>query len=96
MEVSLITTIVVSIFASTGFWNFLQYTSQRRNRAEDMLLGLAHDKIYELCKRYIKRGSISHQGLDNLIHLYNPYHKLGGNGTCEELMNKVLQLPIVD
>lgn len=94
MPIDLFVTIVASVFASTGFWNYLQLKSNKRSKTEDMLLGLAHDRIYELCRKYIKRGYVSQQGFDNLIHLYEPYKHLGGNGTCKELMNKIYGLPM--
>ena len=94
--ITIVCSIVGSVFASTGFWTYLSTKSQKRSKSEDMLLGLAHDRIYDLCRKHIKKGSISQQGFDNLVHLYEPYKHLGGNGTCKELMNKVYGLPMSD
>lgn len=96
MDFTHLLTIVFTVFASSGFWSYVQYKSQKRSRADDMLLGLAHDRIYDLCKTYIAKENVTHSELDNLIHLYEPYTHLGGNGTAKTLMEKVEKLPIVE
>lgn len=96
MDATHLVTIFATVFASTGFWNYLQNKGNKRSATEDMLLGLAHDRIYDECRKFIKLGSISHDGLDNLIHLYEPYKALGGNGTGQKLIEKVLELPVID
>ena len=61
-----------------------------------MLLGLAHDKIMYLGSKYIERGRITQGEYENLYkYLYEPYKKMGGNGTAERLMTEVNRLPIV-
>ena len=52
-----------------------------------------HDAIYKKCQDAIAKGKISVNDFDNLNHLYQPYRKLGGNGTCKKLMTQVLNLP---
>lgn len=91
-----IVTIIVAVFASTGFWNFIQSKTRRRTFAEEMLLALGHDKIYYLCKRCLKEGEITHDEYDNLLHLFQPYKALGGNGTAEKLMKEIENLPMVE
>lgn len=101
MDKQMLTTILISviaIFASSGFWAFL--TSVFVNRKEkksgqnQMLLGLAHDRIYALCKKYVKRGWLTTEEYDNLQYLYQPYLQMGGNGTGKKLMGEVEKLPI--
>ena len=57
------------------------------------VVALLHDAIYEKCQDAIAKGKISVNDFDNLNHLYQPYRKLGGNGTCKKLMTHVLSLP---
>lgn len=89
--------IILAVFGSTGIWALISKLIDKKSASAKMLLGLGHDKIYELCKGYIKRGSITSDEFENLIkYLYEPYKKLGGNGTAERLVDEVKRLPIVE
>lgn len=96
-HIELIVTIVVAIFASGGFWSFLQYVIMQRNTAQsaerEALIALLHDRIYSLAETYILSGFITFEEFDNLSYLYKPYQKLGGNSTGEDLYNKCKSLP---
>lgn len=60
-----------------------------------MLLGLGHDRIVTLCMKYIERGWISSDEHEDLTkYMYEPYTKMGGNGTVKRLMAEVNKLPI--
>ena len=90
---------IIAIFASTGFWAFVTFLIQRRDKKysaeKEMLMGLAHDRICYLGTRYVKQGYISKDDFENLHdYLYIPYKKLGGNGTAERIMNEVKKLPL--
>lgn len=97
-----IITIMVAVFASTGFWSFITSRFQRRDNVTDkktaegeMLRGLGHDRICYLGQMYIKKGHITKEDYENLHdYLFIPYKKLGGNGTAEKIMNDVEKLPI--
>ena len=98
-ETTLIVSIVGAVFASTGFWAFLTFLIQRRdkkNTAESqMLKGLGHDRIIYLGSCYIKQGYITKDDYENLHdYLYIPYKLLGGNGTAEKIMKEVEKLPL--
>ena len=100
-ETTVMVSVICAVFASTGFWAFLQYVLQRRhnkNTAESqMLKGLAHDRIMHLGKKYIKAGYISHDDYKNLhVYLYLPYKKLNGNGMVDKVMKSVDILPLTD
>lgn len=58
------------------------------------LLAMLHDKVFQSCKYFLNKGSISCDELENLEYLYNGYAGMGGNGTCETLYNKVKELKI--
>lgn len=93
-----IVTIVVAVFASTGFWTLINNTLSRKSEKKtiqsQILLGLSHDKLYQLCQQYITRGYVTISEYDNLLYLYNPYLKLGGNGTVKKLMEQIDDLPL--
>ncbi|MBE5911042.1 MAG: hypothetical protein E7276_07790 [Pseudobutyrivibrio sp.] len=95
---TIVTTIIVAIFASTGFWSFLQNTLQNKGNKDSaeskMLKGLGHDRICYLGEHYIERGYITKDEYENLYdYLYIPYKELGGNGTAEKIINEVMKLP---
>lgn len=94
----MILTIIVAVFASAGFWAFINRLVEKRDvNAPDrqMLLGLAHDRICYLAEKYIERGYITRDEYENLHdYLYKPYKALGGNGTVDRLMEEVDNLPI--
>lgn len=108
MDSTGITTIVIAIFASTGFWSFLSARFSRCDQKQDredrvldqqskMLKGLGHDRIVYLGKEYLKHGYITTDEYENLHnYLYLPYKDLGGNGTAEKIMSEVDKLPVKD
>lgn len=91
----LLLTIFGSVVASSGFWAFISAREARKHNQDDLLLGLAHDRIMSLCQKYIKRGWITVDEHENLIkYLYKPYKHRGGNGTAEQLVAQVNRLPM--
>lgn len=88
-------TIVASVAASSGFWAYLQSRLDSKDVKTVMLIGLAHDRIIYLGMHYIERGWITKDEYENLYeYLYQPYEKLGGNGSATRIMNEVNKLPI--
>ena len=87
-------TIIISIFASSGFWAFLQFVFSKKDAKNDMIIGLGHDRIVYLGTKYIERGYITPDEYENLYdYLYKPYEKLGGNGSAKRIMDEVRKLP---
>ena len=98
MDKDTLTTVILAIFASSGFWAFLvavfNKLIERRSAKSKMIKGLGHDRIIVLCEKYIAQGWISADDFENLHdYLYVPYKKMGGNGTAEKLMADVMKLP---
>lgn len=95
---STIITIVITLFASSGFWTLILAIYNNRHKAKsaevEMILGLGHDRIYELCKEVLRTGEMTEAEYDNIRHLYDPYVKLGGNGTAAKLMKQVEDMKI--
>ena len=73
--IQIVVPIVAAIFASTGFWQYMSDRKKKRSAETELLIGLAHDRIYDLCERYIERGNVSTSEYDNLMYLYRPYAK---------------------
>ena len=96
MNSSVVIAILTTLLASSGFWSFVMVYLDKKSARNRMILGLAHDKIMYLGTKYIERGRITQGEYENLYkYLYEPYKKMGGNGTAERLMTEVNQLPIV-
>lgn len=88
-------TIIASVFASSGFWAWMQVRRERKDAKTQMILGLGHDRIIYLCEKYIARGWITSDEYENLqTYLFDPYTKMGGNGTAKRLMVLVGNLPV--
>lgn len=88
-------TVFSSVLASSGLWAYVQKRSERNDVKTEMLVGLAHDRILYLGVSYIDRGYITQDEYENLrVYLYEPYEKLGGNGSAKRIMQEVDKLPI--
>lgn len=89
-------TIIVSIFASQGFWTWIINRSGRRRNSDKLLLGIAYAKIVETCEYHLNKGRIAADDYHELRHyLFEPYEANGGNGTAKRLMEEVDKLAIV-
>ena len=105
-ETDLTLAVVFAILASSGFWAFItvivqkhlenKYSVSSRESVErEMLIGLAHDRILSLGMKYIQRGYITRDEYENINqYLYEPYSKLGGNGSAKKIMEELNKLPI--
>lgn len=89
-------TIITGIFASTGFWAYLQTRKNVKTSTDKLIMGLAYDKITHLGMYYIERGWISKDEYEDFRkYLYEPYKDLGGNGVAERIMQEVARLPLL-
>lgn len=100
MSEGIIVSIVVAVFASTGFWAFLNSVLLRKNdkktASDKVLLSLSHDKLFYLCTTYIRKGYMSSDEYENLEYLFKAYVELGGNGLIKKLHEQAFKLPIKD
>lgn len=88
-------TIICSVLASSGFWAYIQRLNDKKDLRTQMLIGLGHDRIISLGMRYIERGYITQDEYENLYnYLYKPYEAMGGNGSAQQVMEKVKRLDI--
>lgn len=97
MELEIFITIVGSVLASSGFWAFIQTKRDSKDVKTQMLIGLGHDRLTHLAMCYISRGDwITQDEYENLHkYLYEPYVKIGGNGSVTRLMNEIEMLRVV-
>ena len=92
----IVLTVLSSVLASSGLWAYLMNRCERKNVKNEMLVGLAHDRILYLGMSYIERGYITQDEYENLYeYLFKPYEKMGGNGSAARIMREVDKLPLV-
>jgi len=85
---------ITAIFGASGFWAYMIERKKRKEKLENMIRALAHDKIVHLCKIHIQNGYITAEEHENLIQLYEPYVDMHGNGYAERLMCIVQKLDL--
>lgn len=87
--------LAVAVLTSSGLWALVSKRADKNNSERKMLVGLAHDRIIHLGMAYVTRGYITQDEYENLNdYLYQPYEKMGGNGSAKRVMEEVRKLPI--
>ena len=87
-------TIFASVMASSGLWAFLGNRFDKRSAERDLIIGIGHVELVYYGMQYIERGWITKDEYETLKELYEPYVKLGGNGSGKKIMAEVEKLPI--
>ena len=87
-------TIFASVMASSGLWAFLGNRFDKRSAERDILIGIGHIELVFFGMQYIERGWITKDEYETMKELYDPYIKLGGNGSGKKIMTEVEKLPI--
>lgn len=90
----IIITILTSVLASSGLWAFLATKFERGSAEKEILIGIGHIELVFFGMQYIERGWITQDEYETLKSLYEPYKKLGGNGSGTKIMQEVDKLPI--
>ena len=80
--------------ASSGLWAFLGNRFDKRSAEKDILIGIGHIELALFGMEYIERGWITKDEYETMKELYDPYIKLGGNGSGKKIMAEVEKLPI--
>ena len=103
MNTDNIVTLLVAVFASTGFWSLAQYIiglvkdkKSGDSSEKKLLVALSHDRIVYLSKSALKDGYISQDDYDNLAQITQPYFEAGGNHLARKYWDEVQKLPIKD
>ena len=87
--------LAVAALTSSGLWALVSKRADKNDAERKMLVGLAHDRITHLGMAYLTRGYITQDEYENLNdYLYQPYEKMGGNGSAKRIMEEVRRLPI--
>lgn len=105
MSSDVVTYILSAAMGTGGMMSLIVYLIQRRDKKEDTknqqqklieegLLAVLHDRLYQACRYQLSRGYTTVEEMNNIKHLYDAYHALGGNGTGTELYMRCMALPI--
>ena len=87
--------LAVAVLTSSGLWALVSKRADKNDAERKMLVGLAHDRITHLGMAYLTRGYITQDEYENINdYLYQPYEKMGGNGSAKRSMEEVRKLPI--
>lgn len=89
-------TFVTALLASSGLWAFLGKRLERNNAERELIIGIGHIELVFFGMQYIERGWISRDEYETMQGLYEPYVKLGGNGSGSKIMKELENLPIRD
>ena len=68
----------------------LNKTDHNQRKAIQAIL---RDRLYSLSNKYLNKGWVSKEELDNFENIYQQYHNLGKNGVMDSRREKVLDLP---
>lgn len=82
------------VFASNGFWQFLQSRFKKKDPVEKAVLAILHDRLMHLLVCHLEADFLTPEDLENLTELYESYKELGGNGTVKKLYDRVCKLEI--
>jgi len=92
-----IVTLIIGVLGASGFWGFLYTIYDKKNSSKALMIGLAHDRIVFLGRKYIERGWITVDEYENLHdYLWRPYSNAGGNGTAQKIMFEVDKLKMLN
>lgn len=91
----IITLIVVagSIFASSGFWDWLKTRRGKMTPVELVSMALGRDRLNFLSKKYIKQGYIPEDEYETFKELGESYIDAGGNNMAKALFKEAIELP---
>lgn len=86
---------ILAVFgASSGFWAWLASRNHAESSTTKLIMGLALDRIIATGNEFVDRGWITADEYGEFKkYLYDPYKKLGGNGTADKIMVEIDKLP---
>ena len=91
----IITLIVVagSIFASSGFWDWLKSRRGKMTPYEQVTLAMGRDRLNFLSKKHIRAGYIPEDEFESFKELGEAYLEAKGNSKVKELYTEAMKLP---
>lgn len=91
-----ITTIILAIFASTGFWSFISQIvnnhKKKKTPQEQMIMAIGRDRLLYLSKAYMAKGYIPDDEFDNFKLMGEAYIAMDGNTSVKRKYLDAIQL----
>ena len=81
----------------SGLFSIWQMRKKKQDGVREGIKILLYDRIKFLGKKYIERGYVTTEELEDLTTMHDIYHDpegLNGNGFLDALMNNVSKLPL--
>lgn len=82
--------------AGAALFALILSTFKKLPAAWNAIRAVTHDALYRNCRIMLHNGEVTKEEIDNLERLYAAYHKMGMNGTGEEMYQRCLDLPLKD
>lgn len=75
-----------------GLWGRQKAQAARQENVEKLCMAIAHDRLFYIYADLNQKGYATVDEIRNVEYLYEPYHKLGGNGTGTELYERITKM----
>ena len=89
--------IVIAVFASSGFWQYVLYKVQKRDRGKSAvdraLMYLLRQNLISRCDYWLDLDSIPINEWTSIVEENAIYHELGGNGDLKGRMDTLEAKP---
>jgi len=86
-------------WAVTGTFSILSgklFVELRKHQAvQDGMQAILRDRIIQAANHYQEKGYAPLYARENVGHMRDAYHALGGNGVIEEIYRRFVELPLV-
>ena len=89
---TLIVSVIIAIFASTGFWDWLKTRRKKMTPYEQVTMAIGRDRLNFLSKKYIKAGYIPEDEFETFKELGEAYIDAGGNTKVKQLYLDAIKL----
>lgn len=90
---TLIVSVIVAIFASTGFWDWMKTRRKKMTPYERVTMAVGREKLNKLSKKYIKMEYIPEDEFESFNKLGEAYLEADGNTVVKELYLEAVKLP---
>lgn len=76
-------------------WRRLSKTVTQQKAVNGAILALLRDRINESCRYHLEKGSITSRDYEVLMHMFEEYFIMGGNGVVARLKQEIDKLPVI-
>jgi len=92
--IGLITTGVLTLYKKLSTKIHKQVEDQKA--LKDGTLALLRSELIHNYDKYMERGWLPIYAVENICELYSTYHKLGGNGAIDKIIEELKSLPSIE